>query len=411
MHHPAVLGQIVVGYCPVLDRERRVVATRLTVFPERNDAPPDAAALLQLLAERMPPAEGTKTGTAATALTRGLLNVAGEACLDSVIAALHAAPGSLAPALEVPAFMAGDAARGAAIRALHATGTALTIKGRPVGELPRELLPCFTSAIVDASEDRRKTAAAPAGVVRTIATIASGVRTSADVDAAFARGAQAVVGWPIEDDPSRPAKGGGAPDLHAVVELINRVDREEPAEKMEPVLKADPTLAFRLLRYINSAAFGLRVEVTSFRHALMLLGYNRLKRWLALLLASGSKDASLKPVMYAAVRRGMILEELARAGGDEEMKSEMFLAGVFSLLDRLMHQPFAELLKNLPVPQRVYESLASADGPYAAHLELVRAIEQAAVVDIREVSDRLLIDRAEVNRAVFAALSAARALD
>jgi EAL and modified HD-GYP domain-containing signal transduction protein len=56
------------------------------------------------------------------------------------------------------------------------------------------------------------------------------------------------------------------------------------------VLKNDPTLAFRLLRYINSPAFGLRVEVTRFRHAIMLLGYQRLKRWLALLLASASKD-------------------------------------------------------------------------------------------------------------------------
>jgi c-di-GMP-related signal transduction protein len=39
------------------------------------------------------------------------------------------------------------------------------------------------------------------------------------------------------------------------------------------VLKNDPTLAFRLLRYINSPAFGLSVEISSFRHALMILGY------------------------------------------------------------------------------------------------------------------------------------------
>ena len=86
--------------------------------------------------------------------------------------------------------------------------------------------------------------------------------------------------------------------------LINRVDREEPADRLEAVLKTDPTLAFRLMRYINSPAFGLSVEINSFRHAIMVLGYNRLKRWLALLLASASKDPNVKPVMYAAGAAG-----------------------------------------------------------------------------------------------------------
>ena len=74
------------------------------------------------------------------------------------------------------------------------------------------------------------------------------------------------------------------------------------------------------MRYINSPAFGLRVEISSFRHAIMLLGYQRLKRWLALLLATASKDNNMKPVMFAAVRRGLLLEELARDAGDAEMR-------------------------------------------------------------------------------------------
>ena len=103
------------------------------------------------------------------------------------------------------------------------------------------------------------------------------------------------------------------------------------------------------MRYINSPAFGLRVEISSFRHAIMMLGYKRLKRWLALLLATASKDVNLKPVMFAAVRRGMLMEELVRSSGDEEMRSEMFICGVFSLLDRMFQQPFSELFDNIPV--------------------------------------------------------------
>jgi EAL and modified HD-GYP domain-containing signal transduction protein len=414
------LGQLTIGYCPMMDRQRSVVAVRLTVFPERADAPPDAAPLLQALNQVFPPPDAAlaltlrelESAPAGAGAPPGggtpvLLNIASERMLDAVLAD----PPPVHVMLEVPAFMVADPARAPVLRALRAGGHVLAIKGRPVSELPRDLLPCFRHAIVDLADDRRGPNPGPAAAARTISTVSSGVHKSADLEAAWALGAQAAIGWPIEDD--LPKAGGRSipPDLRGIVELMNRVDRDEPAERMEHVLKADPTLAFRLMRYINSAAFGLRVEVTSFKHALMLLGYSKLKRWLALLLASGSKDQALRPVMYAAVRRGLIMEELARSSGDDEMRGEMFICGVFSLLDRMMRQPFDELLKSVPVQERVQASLMTEDGPYTRHLELVRAMEQGSAVDIREHGEQLLLAPTEINRALFAGLAAARELD
>jgi hypothetical protein len=146
-----------------------------------------------------------------------------------------------------------------------------------------------------------------------------------EMEASFARGAHAVLGWPIDDvistTAARGGKSTGQPDLQVFVELIRRVDNEEPIDRLETTLRRDPSLAFKLLRYINSPAFGLRVEISSFSHAIMMLGYQRLKRWLALLLATASKDVNLKPVMFAAVRRGLLMEELVRGSGDEEMRN------------------------------------------------------------------------------------------
>src|SRR5204862_7748292 len=200
----------------------------------------------------------------------------------------------------------------------------------------------------------------------------------AQMEASFARGAHAVLGWPIDDVISTTARSGKAvaqPDLQVVVELIHRVDNEDPIDKLEATLKRDPPLAFKLLRYINSPAFGLRVEISSFRHAIMMLGYQRLKRWLALLLATASKDTNLKPVMFAAVRRGLLMEELARGSGDDEMRNEMFICGVFSLLDRMFRQPFSELMRTIPVPERVYQALVDGSGPYQPYFDLVKAVE------------------------------------
>ena len=223
-----------------------------------------------------------------------------------------------------------------------------------------------------------------------------------------------MLGWPIDDvAPARSAAGrGGQPELTAIVELINRVDRAEPIDRLEAVMKNDPTMAFKLMRYINSPAFGLSVEVTSFRHAIMLIGYQRLKRWLALLLASGSRDSNVKPVIYAAVRRGLVMEELGRDSGcDDDKRSELFICGVFSLLDRLMQQPFDELLKSIPTSAAVSAALVHRNGPLMPYLTLVQAVEAASIYDIRAAADDLLMAVPAVNRAVLRALVAARQLD
>jgi EAL and modified HD-GYP domain-containing signal transduction protein len=400
MTHSSVLGQVALGYSPMIDRHKAITALRLTVFPTNADNLPDAQDLLAALAEAWP--EPTH---------RLSLNMVGESLLDAVLRTDL----PLNMMLEVPAFVASNLASVDALTALHTRGNTLLIKGRPLQPLPREVLPCFAYSIIDLSDERRDGLPPPGGVSRNIPHVQAGVETGAQMAEAFGRGAIAVLGWPI-DDPTpttRPSGNRGAqPELSAVVELINRLERQEGLDRLEAVMKNDPTMAFRLMRYINSPAFGLSVEVTSFRHAIMLLGYQRLKRWLALLLATGSRDPGMKPVIYAAVRRGLLMEELGRDSGcDDERRGEMFICGVFSLLDRLMHQPFAELLKGIPASEAVRAALVDDSGPHQPYLALVRAIEAASLLDMREATDALMMTPQAVNQAVLRALVAARQLD
>jgi c-di-GMP phosphodiesterase len=153
------------------------------------------------------------------------------------------------------------------------------------------------------------------------------------------------------------------------------------------------------------------VEISSFRHAIMMLGYQKLKRWLALLLASASTDVNMKPVMFAAVRRGLFMEELVRSSGDDQMGSELFICGVFSLLDTMMGQPFEQLLKSIPVPQDVVDALVNGSGPYKPYFDIVCAVERESLFDIREAAEAQMLSMSEVNRALLRALIAARQLD
>ena len=409
LEHP-LLARLVLGYSAVIDRQRSVVATRLTLAPESPGADVDGAALMQLLGEvwpdtagalslRMRPLEGGGGAKSTAGLTL-MLNAAGESLLHSVLNA-PAVPRFM---VEVPAFMVSEPLVAASVQALADAGGSLALKGQPREALPAALSACFAMQLEDAAS------ALPKGGPQARARL--GVRSPADLEAAFAAGCVVAAGWPFGDPPApSTAKKAVAPELQVILELINRVDREEPVERLEAVLKNDPTLAFRLIRYINSPGFGLSVEIGSFRHALMILGYHKLKRWLALLLASASKDANMKPVMFAAVRRGLIMEELVKGSGDAELRGELFICGVFSLLDRLLGQSFADLLRSVPVPDKVRQALLGEDGPFLPYLELVQAIEQESVIDVREKAERLMIAPAEVNRALLAALASAAQLE
>ena len=392
-----ILDQIALGYSPMIDRNRNVVATRLTVFALRPDAPLDAGQLLQMVGGVWPEGGG-----------KVALNLLSESLLRDL---LNAKP-SANVMIEVPSFMASDAAHVAALQALRANGNALLLRGRRAREVPPDGGPGFAQAIIDIEDDRRAAGVAPAGAAaRTIPHIQSGVRTLADMEASFQRGAVAVLGWPMDDAATQPGRKKTQHDLQVIVELMQRLDAEEPVEKLDNTLRRDPTLAFKLMRYINSPAFGLRVEINSFRHAILLLGYKKLKRWLALLLATAGKDVNLRPVMYAAVRRGLLMEELARSSGDEEMRNELFICGVFSLLDKMMGEPFADLMKTIPVPDRVRDALAEGSGPYLPYVNLMLAVESESLFDIRESAEALLMGAAEINRALLRALANASQIE
>lgn len=391
-----ILDDVILGCGAVFDAQRKPVWTRLTVHPANDGVAPDPAALVAALDDAWPAESGPMS-----------LNLTSEAWM----AALLDMPLPAHLMVEVPAFLAGEAAWGQRIHQRCAEGLAMLLKGRPINPLPPELMACFKYAIVDRADDRRVSATPSGGAVRNLPFVQSGNTTPAEAGDSLKRGALGVLGWPLGDPPDgSKAKKGVPGSVQVVMDLIQRVDREEPAAKLEAVLRGDPSLAFRLMRYINSPGFGLSVEINSFSHALMMLGYGRLKRWLALLMTSAVDDPDLKPMMFLAVRRGLLMEELARTHGDETTRNEVFLCGVFSLLDRMLGQTFAQLLGSLPVPEGVAQALVHGEGPYQPYIDLAVAVEMESPIDIREHSDAMMASPGEVNRAALKAMGAARAL-
>ncbi|MGE0311051.1 MAG: EAL and HDOD domain-containing protein [Lautropia sp.] len=379
------------GYEPIIDNKRNVSALRVRLEPRGNKRP----SMSQLYAEF---ALGWPRHS------KPILLSAPDATLDDSILECELNPDIW---VEVPARSTVTAADHALLGAMHAKGFGMAIGGRTPAPLPGALVPAFRMSVIHVSDDRRlKNEADNAeGFKRSIPYAQDGVTSIELMEKCFAKGAQSVLGWPMQDVMSHRTRDSSAPDYLAIMQLIGMADRGEDPPKMEAVIRRDPAIAYRLLRYINSAGFGLSVEVQSFRHAIMMLGYKKLKRWLALLLATSSKDANMRPVMLASFRRGLFLEHLLGVD-DETTRDEVFILGVFSLLDKLMKKPFEELLGNLAVPERVYETLVEKRGQFVPYLGIVEAIEQGPDRKLGDRLDECLMTLAACNEAVMRALSA-----
>ena len=390
----AVFDHLLLGAGTVFDARRRPMATRLTLHPVRSDQAPDAAALVAALQEAWPEDAGALW-----------LNLTSEATLQSLVS--HPLPQHVF--VEVPAFLAGDAAWLPLWTSDRSARASRVLKGRPITPLDPFVMGAFAQAIVDRQDDRRLgVQGAPEAPPRQLPFVQTGNTCAFEVADSFRRGAQGVLGWPLGDPPDEhTAKREIPAGVSVVLDLLQRIERDEDPDELEVVLRRAPALAYRLMRFINSPAFGLSVEINSFQHALMVLGTKRLKRWLALLVTGAVDDPELKPLMFLSVRRGLLMEELVRHQGDENLRNEVFICGVFSLLDRMLGQPFEQLLESLPVPGRVADALAASSGPLRPWLDLAVAVEMEAPYDIQAAADSLMLTPGDVNRAVLNSLRAA----
>jgi c-di-GMP phosphodiesterase len=143
--------------------------------------------------------------------------------------------------------------------------------------------------------------------------------------------------------------------------------------QLEHMIGRDVGLSYRLLRYINSAFFGLRFEISSIRQALALLGVQNLRRW-ATLTVLASVDGKPPELTVTALTRARFCE---RAG--EQLSGprpgELFTLGLFSVIDALMDAPIEDVVALIPFPADMRDALTERQGEKGALLECVTALE------------------------------------
>jgi EAL and modified HD-GYP domain-containing signal transduction protein len=162
----------------------------------------------------------------------------------------------------------------------------------------------------------------------------------------------------------------------SVLQLLSALqDPDVPVEKIEKMLARDTVLSFKLLRLVNSAAFGLARKIDSLKQAIMLLGLNKIKNWVNILAMSNLGD---KPheLSVSALTRARMCELIANQLNGNNKSDGYFTVGLLSTLDAFMDAPMTTLLDSISLSKHINDAILKQMGSEGKVLEITTAYER-----------------------------------
>lgn len=180
--------------------------------------------------------------------------------------------------------------------------------------------------------------------------------------------------------------------------------------KLEGIIKGDVSLSYNLLKFINSAAFGLKIKINSIRQALVLLGLSEVRKWASLVALQTLGQNKPSELIVNSLVRAAFGEALALKTKLKGEASNIFLMGLFSLMDAFLDRPLAEVLEELPLSQEIKLALLGEDNRFSSILNLVLAYEKGDWAILIECVQRLDVDESEISNLYVQSLTMANQL-
>ena len=177
--------------------------------------------------------------------------------------------------------------------------------------------------------------------------------------------------------------------------MLQEVSRPElDIAELERLIKVEASVCYRLLRYLNSAAFGIKNEVHSVRHALSMLGDREARRWVRLVAAVGAGQQKPSDLVLSALVRGRFAEALGPRV--EHGESDLFLLGLLSLIDAMLEIPMEEVLERVPLDRETKAVLLGQPSVLRPVYQLMLAHESGEWEAAAQLSESLHLNSEEV---------------
>lgn len=177
------------------------------------------------------------------------------------------------------------------------------------------------------------------------------------------------------------------------IELLNVVTKDDfDLTKAADVIGRDPALTISLLKMVNNMA--VYSEITSIRHAAAMLGQKELKKWITTAVVKELCSDKPNELTRLAMIRAKFAENLAGCFELAMLAPEIFLMGLFSVLDVILDREMSEALKIIKTSQNITEALVSRTGKLAPIYDFILHYEKA---NWEEVSRQMILENIDLN--------------
>jgi EAL and modified HD-GYP domain-containing signal transduction protein len=179
----------------------------------------------------------------------------------------------------------------------------------------------------------------------------------------------------------------------AYLRILNEINRPETDfSQLEAIIKCDVSLSYKLLRFMNSAYFGFYERIRSIRQALTLLGLREVKKWVSLAALTSLASDRPEELIVNSLVRARLCEQLALRVGLGDRTSELFLMGMFSMIDAIAGKPMSEILGNLPITEEVKVALMGGENRFRDVFDMLVSYERGEWGEFAEHAANLKIE-------------------
>lgn len=169
-----------------------------------------------------------------------------------------------------------------------------------------------------------------------------------------------------------------SPNKLTVLRLVALLRADEELVKIEQEFSSNPALSINLLRYLNSAAFSFKSDISSIRQAIGMLGRSPLIQWLTLFIyAESAEKLQNNPLLITALVRAETMTEIAKHYKmNKQMTDKAYLTGLLSCLECMMQARFPDIFNQIRFEADIVEALIDHRGKLGTLLALALAVEQ-----------------------------------
>ncbi len=154
-----------------------------------------------------------------------------------------------------------------------------------------------------------------------------------------------------------------------LVRLIQEVNRPElDFDGLEALIKREVALSVKLLRYLHSAGFGWKHDVSTIGQALRVLGERPTRKWASLVALTLIGEDKPQELVATSLVRAQFCEELGAIASLADRQADLFLVGLLSTLDALLDKPIDEILEQMSISEEISHALLDGDSLLGEHL-------------------------------------------